>query len=133
MFDDFPGSIPSVPAAPFAPPCNPEVPICAGRRRAGRWRSGIFASAVWLCGVHAMVVQAAEAIGTESKPPAQALHRLLDAEWEWQLAQFPERATRIGDHRYDDRLRDLSVAAVAARRAHHRERLAGVRATDRSS
>jgi uncharacterized protein (DUF885 family) len=63
---------------------------------------------------------------------ARALHQLLEAEWEWQLTQFPERATTIGDHRYDDRLRDLSARAVAGRREHHRQRLAAVDAIDRT-
>jgi uncharacterized protein (DUF885 family) len=78
------------------------------------------------------VVRAADATRPDANASTQALHRLLDAEWEWQLAQFPERATTIGDHRYDDRLTDRSPAAVAARREHHRERLAAVRAIDRA-
>jgi uncharacterized protein (DUF885 family) len=61
-----------------------------------------------------------------------ALHRLLDAEWEYTLKEFPEHATALGDHRYDDRLTDRSAAAVEARRAHHRATLAAVRAIDRS-
>lgn len=90
-------------------------------------------AALLLTGLALLPVGAARATSgdaADSGAPA-ALHRLLDSEWEWQLAQFPERATRIGDHRYDDRLRDLSPEAVAARRAHHRERLAAVRAIDR--
>lgn len=63
---------------------------------------------------------------------AQALHQLLDSEWEWRLAQFPERATALGDHRYDDRVTDRSPAAIAARRDHHRQRLAAIRTIDRS-
>ncbi len=61
-----------------------------------------------------------------------ALHRLLDAEWEYALREFPERATTFGDHRYDERLTDRSAAAIAARRAHHRARLAAVRAIERA-
>ncbi len=61
-----------------------------------------------------------------------ALHRLMDAQFEWGLAQFPERATTLGDHRYDDQLTDRSPAAIAARRGHHRQFLAAVRAIDRS-
>lgn len=63
---------------------------------------------------------------------AQALHQILDAEWEWRLSQFPERATTLGDHRYDDKITDRSPAAIAARREHHRTQLAAVRAIDRS-
>ncbi len=96
-------------------------------------RRGLGAAAAVLAAfavLAAGAARAAERSAADADAPA-ALHRLLDSEWEWQLAQFPERATRIGDHRYDDRLRDLSPAAVAARRAHHRERLAAVHAIDR--
>ena len=61
-----------------------------------------------------------------------ALHQLLDSEWEYQLREFPERATMLGDHRYDDKVTDRSAAAIAARRAHHRQRLAATRAIDRA-
>lgn len=92
----------------------------------------IAAGAVALAGLQTGGVRAADATRPDVKAAMQALHRLLDAEWEWRLAQFPERATTIGDHRYDDRLTDRSPAAVAARRGHHRERLAAIRAIDRS-
>lgn len=75
---------------------------------------------------------ATTAAAAESAAAAQALHQLLDAEWEWRLAQFPERATSIGDHRFDDRVTDRSPAAIAARRDHHREQLAAIRAIDRT-
>lgn len=71
-------------------------------------------------------------LAAPAEEAARALHQLADAEWEWRLAQFPERATVLGDHRYDDRLTDRSPAAVAARRSHHRERLSAVRAIDRN-
>ncbi|MEI8257873.1 MAG: DUF885 family protein, partial [Deltaproteobacteria bacterium] len=64
--------------------------------------------------------------------PTVALHQLLDSEWEYQLREFPERATMLGDHRYDDKVTDRSAAAIAARRAHHRQRLAATRAIDRA-
>jgi uncharacterized protein (DUF885 family) len=37
--------------------------------------------------------------------------------WEWQLHENPEDATSQGDHRFDDRLTDLSPAAFARRAA----------------
>src|SRR2546428_8005641 len=82
----------------------------------------IAAGAVALAGLQTGVARAAETTGPDANASMQALHRLLDAEWEWQLAQFPERATTIGDHRYDDRLTDRSPAAVAGRRRHPRQR-----------
>ena len=81
---------------------------------------------------------AASAAGSESQAvPASAgdaparnaavsLHEVLDTEWQWRMAQFPEKATDNGDHRYDDRLTDRSAAAIALRRQHHRQFLDAV-------
>jgi len=74
---------------------------------------------------------AAESAAREPGPAAQALHKLLDEEWEWRLREFPELATTTGDHRYDDRVGDHSGAAVAARRQHHLGVLKAVQAIDR--
>jgi uncharacterized protein (DUF885 family) len=71
----------------------------------------------------------------------RALHALFERHWEWSARTFPEFATRRGDHRFNDRLSDASVAAIAERdrqtaaflgeaRAIRRERLAP---TDRVS
>ena len=38
----------------------------------------------------------------------ERLHDLFDREWSWRLRQFPELATAVGVHDYDDRLSDLS-------------------------
>lgn len=40
--------------------------------------------------------------------------RLLSDHWEWTLARWPEWATRVGDHRYDDRVSDRSAEAAEA-------------------
>jgi hypothetical protein len=71
-----------------------------------------------------VAARAADAIDHSAESATLALHKLLDTEWEWRHAQFPEEATLDGDHRYDDRLTDLSPVAVAGRRQHHRECLA---------
>jgi uncharacterized protein (DUF885 family) len=72
-----------------------------------------------------------------SSAPAESaeasLRKVLDAECEWRMAQYPERASDDGDHRYDDRLTDRSAAAIALRRDHHRQFLAAVRAIDRTA
>jgi uncharacterized protein (DUF885 family) len=60
---------------------------------------------------------------------ARPLHAIFDQEWEYTLAQWPDFATDVGDSRYNDRLPDLSEAAVEARRAHARDlvrRLQGI-------
>ncbi|HEY3745992.1 MAG TPA: DUF885 family protein, partial [Gemmatimonadaceae bacterium] len=40
------------------------------------------------------------------------LHRLLDEQWEYNLRNSPEFASILGDKRYNDRLSDLSQAAI---------------------
>jgi uncharacterized protein (DUF885 family) len=56
----------------------------------------------------------------QAAPPQGAVdraHALFDESWQWILREFPEIATSLGDHRYDDRLSDQSAAAVERRRA----------------
>jgi uncharacterized protein (DUF885 family) len=55
--------------------------------------------------------------------------KLFDEWWEWMLAEAPEFATIVGDHRYDSRLADASPAAIERRRAARatfRSRAAGI-------
>ena len=44
-----------------------------------------------------------------------SLDELIDEDWEWRLCDLPEFATATGDHRYDDRLDDRSLAAYERR------------------
>src|SRR3954463_9578312 len=41
-----------------------------------------------------------------------ALHRLLDEQWEYTLRTSPEFASVLGDKRFNDRLSDYSQAAI---------------------
>ena len=43
---------------------------------------------------------------------SQAFATLQDDSWEWALRQFPQFATRAGDHRYDDQLGEVSLARI---------------------
>src|SRR5687767_14866109 len=61
----------------------------------------------------------------------QELHALFAEDWQWRLRDQPERATVLGDHRYGDRLTDLSPEAIAARREHARDMLRRISAIDR--
>jgi uncharacterized protein (DUF885 family) len=54
---------------------------------------------------------------TPDTPEARALHALFERDWEDSARDFPEWATFRGDHRYGDKLTDMSAAAVAARDA----------------
>ena len=70
-----------------------------------------------------------------ASPPAASvdakrrLQALFDEEWEFRLREDPLFATSVGDHRYDDRLPSVSVAAESARtetRRQFRERLLSI-------
>lgn len=67
--------------------------------------------------VFAQALPAAEPAPVALSAGAQAA-ALFDEYWEWVLREYPDAATLFfGDHRYDDRLRDESAAAVRARNA----------------
>jgi len=51
------------------------------------------------------------------------LRAIVEDHWSWTLQQFPELATRLGDHRFDDRLTDVSVEARIGRRKDRRRLL----------
>jgi len=74
--------------------------------------------------------------GAEVAPRASAVsdnfHQLIEGEWEQRLSDEPTFATRIGDRRYNDRWRDMSHAALAARRERAEQVLAKTKAIDRS-
>jgi uncharacterized protein (DUF885 family) len=52
---------------------------------------------------------------------ARKLHEVFDKYWETVLREAPTYATQIGDTRYNDRLEDLSAAAVQRRRSQRLE------------
>jgi uncharacterized protein (DUF885 family) len=52
------------------------------------------------------------------------LRGFFDREWQWGLEQFPEGATSLGDNRYNDRLTDMSLDAIEARKRRGRDELA---------
>jgi uncharacterized protein (DUF885 family) len=64
---------------------------------------------------------------------ARRLREFFEGEWEWGLKEYPEGATYQGDDRYNDRLTDLSLEAIARRRAHTREARERLLAIDRSA
>ena len=68
-----------------------------------------------------------------SAGPAEDFAALLDEVWEWQLAENPMFASRLGDKRYNDRWSDQSLAATERRQDETREFLRRVYAIDRSA
>ena len=69
---------------------------------------------------------------TTAATEAAKLHALFDAEWEWELREFPTRATMIGDPRYADQVTDMSAEAIERRRQHARELVGRIEGIDRS-
>ena len=91
-------------------------------------------------------IAAAQPLGTPPKTPlapspgdakrfhatleAARFRSLLDSDWQWQMQQFPEYATAVGDHRYDDKLTDASPEAVTRREEHDRAQLKALKRID---
>jgi uncharacterized protein (DUF885 family) len=67
-----------------------------------------------------------------TSPTPGELHALFAAEWDYEMSEFPTRASLLGDHRFDDRWPDASPEAHARRESHTRELLARVRGMDAS-
>jgi uncharacterized protein (DUF885 family) len=65
----------------------------------------------------AVLMLAAPMLGAQhaTPRPASAFQRLLDDHWQWTLRERPVLATTLGDHRYDRKLGDLSIAAMDRR------------------
>ena len=63
----------------------------------------------------------------------KALHDFLDAEWNYSMEQAPTWASSLGDHRFDDRWEDQSLAAIEARHVHDQQALVRLRSIDRAA
>ena len=70
---------------------------------------------------------------SESREAAERLRRLMNNDWEWSLAQYPEMATRVGRNKNDDRWTRRSPEAIATRQQHVRASLAELLAIDRQA
>lgn len=77
------------------------------------------------------IAAADTAASATTADPGAALKSLFADEWERQLRDSPETATYQGDHRFDDRWTDMSLAAIAAREAADRDALRRLRAIPR--
>lgn len=60
--------------------------------------------------------------------PLAAQNKLFDEYYESMLRDFPERATAIGDYRYNDKLAEYSLVAIQERNRSDREYLARIQA-----
>jgi uncharacterized protein (DUF885 family) len=93
-------------------------------------------AASWIRAILALACACVAATGALAQAPDAAetrkLHDLFEADWEWSMRTFPEWATYVGDHRYGNRLNDRSLEADESEFAYARERLARLRAIERS-
>ena len=67
-----------------------------------------------------------------AEQPSALAARLYGRDWQWQLRQAPEKATALGEHRYNAWLSDTSLAGRAAALEHERAMLAAVQKIDRA-
>ncbi|HSQ19136.1 MAG TPA: DUF885 family protein, partial [Blastocatellia bacterium] len=79
-----------------------------------------------------LTASAALAQAFSSTDIVKKLHDLFDEDWQWNLEQYPEAATLLGDNRYNDRLTDFSLEAIERRKAHERGMLDRITKIDRS-
>jgi len=64
--------------------------------------------------------------------PSRLAARLYERDWQWQLRHAPEKATALGEHRYNAFLSDTSLAGRAAALGHERAMLAAAQKIDRA-
>lgn len=76
----------------------------------------IFLLSIILCALAGAVIALPKSRGTMSKLSVEQrvkqLHDLLNEQWEYTLRTSPEFASILGDKRYNDKLSDLSQAAI---------------------
>ncbi|QDV75538.1 DUF885 domain-containing protein [Botrimarina mediterranea] len=65
--------------------------------------------------------------------PSESLEKLLDDVWQWRMQEWPQYATRTGDHRYNDRLGKVSLADADRAAKQDAEFLEQLRAIDRDA
>jgi uncharacterized protein (DUF885 family) len=53
--------------------------------------------------------------------PSQALRSVIDREWSWRLSEFPQLATSVGAHQFDDRLDRVDVPTQNRHLEHWRQ------------
>lgn len=68
---------------------------------------------------------------TAQQAASTRLHGLFKAEWDYMMSQEPLWASSLGDRRYNDRWKDYSVQARAARKQHYEGTLKQLAAIDR--
>jgi uncharacterized protein (DUF885 family) len=98
----------ALPAEAFVPAMRAAAPASVFQRRHRNWAAAT-AFVVALCAAVPAPAQRSD---------ASRLHALFDEYWSTIKREEPELATYAGDDRYNDRLNDLSPAAIARRKAY---------------
>jgi uncharacterized protein (DUF885 family) len=80
-----------------------------------------------------MIVLVSAVVSAQDASTTKALYDLFGREWEYQLEQNPTRASSLGDRRWNDRWRDVSLEATKRRHDHTVEVLGQLARVDRSS
>jgi uncharacterized protein (DUF885 family) len=78
-----------------------------------------------------LVLLTSASLAQQIKPLAERLaaqNALFDERYEWELRNFPERATAYGDYRYNDQLQDYSLDAYKRFHRAHESMLARLQA-----
>lgn len=65
--------------------------------------------------------------------PSESLEKLLDDVWQWRMQEWPQYATRSGDHRYNDRLAKVSLTDAERAAKENEAFLTRLRAIDAAS
>lgn len=65
---------------------------------------------------------------TDSEKEVKKMHEIFDENWEYYLERYPTSATYEGDHRFDDKLTDLSEKAILKDRERTKEVLKKIEA-----
>jgi len=84
----------------------------------------------WSCLVLALAIPTLMAQQTNA---AKALHALFAAEWDYQMQESPERASELGDRRWNDRWSEDTLEHFARRNQHDQEVLAKIEKVDRAA
>src|SRR5215467_14518594 len=64
---------------------------------------------------------------------SKTLHDLFSAEWDYDMQQHPERASELGDRRWNDRWTDESLEALERRHQHNQDVLTRLGKIDRAA
>ena len=78
-----------------------------------------------------MITFPSSAAAQVDETTTNALHKLFDADWDYQMEQSPTTASTLGDRRWNDRWEDVSIAAIEKRHEHRIDVLAQLKKIDR--